>query len=113
MKDYLIGQLAKNVKVKTDTIRFYEKIGLMPKPLQSESGYRHYTTQDLKRIRFITRAKEMGFTLAEIKDLLAIKISSKDTCDAVYTQAQKKIKIIHQRMSELKKMKRALDTLMN
>jgi Zn(II)-responsive transcriptional regulator len=112
MKDYHIGQLAKDVQVKTDTIRFYEKIGLMPKPLHTQSGYRHYTLEDLKRLRFIIRAKDMGFTLAEIKELLAIKISSKDTCEAVYIQSQNKIKIINQKMSELKKMKRALGQLM-
>lgn len=112
MKEYYIGQLAKGVQVKTDTIRFYEKIGLMPNPLYTQSGYRHYGSEDLRRLRFIIRAKEMGFTLAEIKELLAIKISSKDTCEAVYAQAQNKIKIINQKMSELKKMKKALDKLM-
>lgn len=112
MKEYYIGQLAKETQVKTDTIRFYEKIGLMPKPLHTQSGYRHYGSEDLRRLRFIIRAKEMGFTLAEIKELLAIKISSKDTCEAVYAQAQNKIKIINQKMSELKKMKKALDKLM-
>jgi DNA-binding transcriptional MerR regulator len=84
----------------------------MPKPLHTQSGYRHYTSEDLKRLHFIIRAKEMGFTLAEIKDLLAMKISSKDTCEAVYAQAQNKIKIINQKISELKKMKNALDKLM-
>ena len=72
MKEYHIGQLAKEVQVKTDTIRFYEKIGLMPKPFHTQSGYRQYVSEDLKRLRFIIRAKEMGFTLAEVKGLLAI-----------------------------------------
>lgn len=112
MKDYQIGGLAKEVQVKTDTIRFYEKIGLMPKPLHTESGYRHYKDEDLKRLRFIVRAKGMGFTLAEIKDLLAIKVSSKEKCDAVYAESQHKIKTIDQKMSELKKMKMALSKLM-
>ena len=111
MKDYHIGQLAKEAQVKTDTIRFYEKIGLMPKPLHTQSGYRHYVSEDIKRLKFIIRAKEMGFTLAEIKGLLAIKISSNNTCDAVYVQSQNKIKNINQKISELKKMKKALDKL--
>lgn len=112
MKEYHIGQLAKEVGVKTDTIRFYEKIGLLPKPLHTQSGYRQYASEDLKRLRFIIRAKEMGFTLVEIKGLLAIRISSTDTCEAVYEQSQNKIKIINQKMSELEKMKMALNKLM-
>ena len=112
MKDFQIGKLAKEAQVKTDTIRFYEKIGLMPKPAQSESGYRHYAIDDLKRLRFIIRAKGMGFTLAEIKELLAIKLSSKNKCEAVYTESQHKIKIIDQKLNELKKMKTALGKLM-
>ena len=112
MREYHIGQLAKEVQVKTDTIRFYEKIGLLPKPLQTQSGYRQYVSEDLKRLRFIIRAKEMGFTLAEVKGLLEIKISSTDTCEAVYKKSQNKIKIINQKMSELEKMKNALDKLM-
>jgi Zn(II)-responsive transcriptional regulator len=112
MKDYQIGGLAKEVKVKTDTIRFYEKIGLMPKPYHTESGYRHYRSEDLKRLRFIVRAKGMGFTLAEIKELLAIKISSQDKCDAVYAESQHKINTIDQKISELQKMKTALAKLM-
>lgn len=112
MREYHIGQLAKEAQVKTDTIRFYEKIGLMPKPLYTEGGYRHYAVEDLKRLKFIIRAKEMGFTLAETKELLAIKISSKNTCEAVYEQSQSKITIINQKINELKKMKMALEQLM-
>lgn len=112
MREYHIGQLAKEAQVKTDTIRFYEKVGLMPKPLYTEGGYRHYAMEDLKRLKFIIRAKEMGFTLAEVKELLAIKISSKDTCEAVYAQSRSKIKAINQKINELKKMQKALEQLM-
>lgn len=112
MQVYHIGQLAKDAQIKTDSIRFYEKIGLMPKPVYTQNGYRHYTENDLKRLRFIIRAKKIGFKLIEIKGLLAIELSSKDTCETVYVQAQNKIKIINQRMSELKKTKEALDKLM-
>ncbi|MBN9413633.1 MAG: heavy metal-responsive transcriptional regulator [Candidatus Paracaedimonas acanthamoebae] len=110
--EYYIGQLAREIQVKTDTIRFYEKIGLMPKPLQSLNGYRYYSSEDLKRLKFIVRAKEMGFTLAEIKGLLNIKLSSEDTCDAVYAKSHHKIKLIDQKISELKKVKIALGKLM-
>lgn len=112
MREYHIGQLAREAQVKTDTIRFYEKIGLMPKPLHTKSGYRHYTREDYTRLRFIIRAKNIGFTLAEVKELLTIKVSSKNTCKAVYAQAQNKIKMVNQKMSELKKMKLALNKLM-
>lgn len=112
MNEYQIGQLAKKVRVKTDTIRFYEKIGLLPKPFQTQSGYRQYVPEDLKRLRFIIRAKEIGFTLAEIKGLLAIKVSSTNTCEAVYEQSQNKINLIDQKIRDLEKIKMALDKLM-
>ena len=66
------SELAKKAGVNKETIRFYEKKGLLLKPIRTESGYRQYTSKDVERIIFIKNAKELGFALVEIKELLAI-----------------------------------------
>jgi MerR family copper efflux transcriptional regulator len=66
MPTMTIGRLAKQAGVNIDTIRYYERNGLIPEPLRRASGYRQYGVGDLRRLRFILRAKDLGFTLAEI-----------------------------------------------
>lgn len=66
MKTFTIGQLAKQAKVNIETIRYYERRGLLPEPQRRASGYREYSTDDVIRLRFIKRAQELGFTLKEI-----------------------------------------------
>jgi MerR family copper efflux transcriptional regulator len=68
-----IGQLAKSAQVGIDTVRFYEKHGLLPKPQRKASGYRQYSVDDARRLVFIRRAKELGFTLADIGELLKLR----------------------------------------
>ncbi|MHB2165210.1 Zn(2+)-responsive transcriptional regulator, partial [Proteus mirabilis] len=78
---YRIGQIAKLSNVTKDTIRFYEKQGLMEHDRRTEGGYRLYTEQDLQRLRFIRYAKELGFTLDAITELLSIRVdTSHHTC---------------------------------
>src|SRR5215469_3080728 len=66
------GELARNAGVNLQTIRFYERQGLLPKPLRTASGYRSYQENDLERVRFIKRNQQLGFTLAEIKQLMRL-----------------------------------------
>jgi MerR family mercuric resistance operon transcriptional regulator len=68
---HTIGRLADEVGVSIDTVRFYERRGLLPEPARTAGGYRAYTAEDTWRLRFILRAKDLGFTLREIADLLA------------------------------------------
>lgn len=74
MNMYKIGQIARLADVTPDTIRFYEKQGLMGHKLRTEGGYRLYTDQDLQRLRFIRYAKQLGFTLEAITELLSIRV---------------------------------------
>ncbi|CAA2930271.1 HTH-type transcriptional regulator ZntR [Arsenophonus endosymbiont of Bemisia tabaci Q2] len=83
---YHIGKLAKLADVKTDTIRFYEKQGLMEPPNRTESDYRLYSKKDLQRLRFIRYAKQLGFTLESISELLSIRI---DPLPIILARSQK------------------------
>ncbi len=105
------GQLAAQAKVNVETIRFYERKGLLPPPQRSAGGYRQYSENDLKRLQFILTAKRHGFTLEEIKELLELRVSPSSTCAQVQRKAQEKIRIIDDKLRELRRMKNALKIL--
>jgi len=106
-----IGQLAKKTEVNVETIRFYERRGLMPKPLRRESGYRQYSDDDIARVRFIRRAKELGFSLKEILELLSLRVDPDTTCGDIKRRAETKIADIDQKIRTLQGMKKALAKL--
>ena len=83
METLTIGQLARQAEVNVETLRYYERRGLIPEPPRKESGYRQYPPDDLARIRFIKHAKELGFTLKEILDLLTLRVDPETSCDDV------------------------------
>ncbi|MCF8242534.1 MAG: Zn(2+)-responsive transcriptional regulator [Melioribacteraceae bacterium] len=113
MKEYQVGEIAKSVGVNVETLRYYEKIKLMPKPKRKESRYRVYDDTDLKRLKFIVRAKELGFTLKEIKELLNLKIESSATCGDVKHLAEHKLTDIENRIKDLMNMKKVLTKLVH
>jgi len=80
MESMTIGKLAKRAGVGVETIRFYERKGLLPEPPRRYSGYREYPESAIDRVRFIRRAKELGFTLKEIGELLELRIRPGTTC---------------------------------
>lgn len=94
-----------------ETIRFYEREGLLPKPARSASGYRMYPDDAVERVRFIRRAKDLGFTLEEIGELLALKVSHGKSCLSVRERALAKVTDIDRKMSDLRRMRKALSTL--
>ncbi|NOZ61888.1 MAG: MerR family transcriptional regulator [Calditrichaeota bacterium] len=108
METFTVGQLAQRAGVNVETVRFYEKRGLMPKPKRTKSGYRQYTVSDVSRILFIKRAKELGFTLKEIDELFSLKIDAETTCGDVKHLAQHKIEIVDQKIQDLRKIKKKL-----
>lgn len=109
---YRIGEIAKRCDVSTDTIRFYEKSGLLSKPTRSESGYRLYNGKDEAKIRFIIRAKRTGFTLQEISELLSIRVDPQQhTCGEVKTIADHKIVELEERINELRMFQASLQAL--
>jgi len=94
--------------VNVETIRYYERRGLIPKPPRSSSGYRLYPQEAVTRIRFIKRAKELGFSLKEISELLSLRVEPNTTCGDIRRRAEAKIVDIEGRIETLQRMKRAL-----
>jgi MerR family mercuric resistance operon transcriptional regulator len=92
-------------------MRFYERAGLLPKPMRTASNYRLYPDEAVTRIRFIRRAQQLGFTLKEIKDLLELRVSRRRSCAEVRSHAEAKITDIEARMRSLRQMSRALRRL--
>lgn len=106
-----IGQVAKQASVGVETIRFYEREGLIEEPARRASGYRQYDTEVVRRVRFIRHAKELGFTLREIKELLELRVEPDCHCGEVLELAQAKIADIEQRIEALLRMKQTLSKL--
>lgn len=99
---YRIGELAKQCEVRTDTLRFYEKHGLLAPSSRSDSGYRLYNEKDAERLRFILRAKAVGFTLAEIIELLSIELDKSNwACADVKGLVDVKLTQVNEKISEL------------
>lgn len=107
------GELAKQAGVNVETLRFYEREGLLAEPPRRASGYREYPPDTVQRIRFVQRAKELGFTLREIKGLLELRVDPYTTCAEVKSRAAEKIADVKQKISDLKSIERALDKLIN
>jgi MerR family Zn(II)-responsive transcriptional regulator of zntA len=113
MASYLrIGELAKQAGVSVETLRFYEKQGLLKTPHRSESGYRLYDQQTLKQVSFILRAKAVGFSLKDIADLLALEVNrEQETCESVKSFAEAKLTEIENKLAELMRMRDALQQI--
>jgi MerR family mercuric resistance operon transcriptional regulator len=106
-----IGQVARQTGVSVETIRFYEKEGLIDEPERNPSGYRQYPAETIKRVLFIQRAKEIGFTLKEIHDLLSLQEKPEACCGDVLSKAESKMVEIEAKINELQRMKNALAKL--
>ena len=106
-----IGELAERGEVNLQTIRYYEREGLLPEPPRLSSGYRVYPDSAVRRVRFIKRAQEIGFSLAEIRELLALRIDAHRESAEVRGLAQAKIADIEGKIRTLKAMKTALHRL--
>jgi MerR family mercuric resistance operon transcriptional regulator len=111
MKALSIGQVACQTGVGVETVRYYERRGLLEKPPRKGSGYRQYPPEAVLRLRFIKKAKEVGFSLKEIKELLSLRLDATATCEDVKGRAEAKILDIEQKIQGLQKMKQALTDL--
>ena len=108
MADVTIGRFAEQSGVGVETIRFYERKGLIPQPHRPPSGYRRYDDQTGDRIRFIQQAQELGFTLGEIKQLLSLRVDPRTSCADVRAKAEEKIADIDGKLATLRRMRGAL-----
>lgn len=112
MENLTTGQLAERAGVNVQTVRFYERRGLLPEPPRSPAGYRLYRRRDLQRLRFIRRAQTLGFRLAEIEELLDLRVREDGSCGAVQARAEAAIARIDEQVEQLARMHGALTSLL-
>ena len=106
-----IGQLARQAGVPIDTIRYYERERVLPLPLRGANGFRRYGPEDARRLNFVRRAKDLGFTLDEIRGLLALSDTRHADMASVRDAATEKLGLIRQRITELERVRDALEEL--
>jgi len=111
MKALHTSQLARLAGVNRETIRFYERKGLLPEPKRTSGGYRLYSNADLDRLVFIRNAQQLGFTLQEVKELLAIADGHISGCAEVKQLAQKKVEFINAQIKNLSRLRKVLNEL--
>jgi len=107
---FKIGQVATRARVNKETVRYYEKRGLIPAPDRRRSGYRIFTQRHIDQIKFIKRAQQLGFTLSEIKELLELRMGEDTTCSEVKSEAQEKYRDV---ISKIEDLQRIRDTLLD
>ncbi|MBI3665384.1 MAG: MerR family DNA-binding protein [Acidobacteria bacterium] len=111
MEQLTIGALARQGGVNLETVRYYERQGLLPRPPRTPSGYRVFPQEAVRRIHFIKRAQQLGFSLKEIKELLGLRVNPRSTCADVRKRAEGKIAGIDEKLRSLTAMKKALEKL--
>ena len=113
MERLTIGHLAQLGGVNLETIRYYERRGLLPKPARTAAGYRQFAHEAARRLRFIKRAQELGFSLDEIRELLALGSQPRQNRATIRVRAQEKIEDINRKIGALTAMKNTLHELVN
>ena len=111
MNGFTIGTVAQQAGVNIETLRYYERKGIVPKPPRTSSNYRLYSEETVRRVRFVKRAQELGFSLREIKELLALGATRGAKCQDVRRQALHKIEEIDEKIRALEAMKDVLRKL--
>lgn len=106
-----IGEVAGAAGVNVPTVRYYERRGIISEPPRTRSGYRQYDADVVDRIRFIRRAQDLGFTLEEIQDLLALRVDDPAACSSVEDVAHDKLSSVEAKIGELERLREALRSL--
>lgn len=107
------GKLAKRAGCHLETVRYYETIGLLLPPERSQGGHRLYKTEDQRRLRFIMRGRELGFSIDELRSLLSLVDSKSYTCGEVHKLSTDHLESIKQKISDLKRLQRTLVKISN
>jgi len=110
-EEFLIGEIARRTGANIETIRYYERIEVMPRPKRSEAGHRLYNEPQLNRLTFIKRSRELGFSLKEVRVLLALIDNGKMTCREVHTLTIEHLKEVKSKIADLRKLELTLDML--
>lgn len=105
------GEIAEKAGVNPETLRYYERKELIPEPRRSDGGFRLYDENYVDRLRFIQRAKDLGFTLTEIKGLLDLRVDEKATCRDVRARAEDKVAEVEEKIRDLQRIQKALTRL--
>ncbi len=108
-----IGALSKRTGCNVETIRFYERIGIMPKPARTQGGHRVYTQDHLKRLTFVRRSRELGFTLDQVRNLLSLVDSDDYTCDEVKEMTLEHMGDVRHKIADLRKLERVLNDMVS
>jgi MerR family copper efflux transcriptional regulator len=113
MHSFTIGQVARQAGVGIDTVRYYERNHLLPEAQSRLSGYREYGQDDVRRLRFIRRAKELGFTLTEIRELLTLATDRERGVRGVKARAETRLAEVERRIGELQQVRKGLKHLID
>lgn len=111
VKDLLIGEISRRTGVNIETVRYYERIEVMPRPKRSEGGQRLYNESQLNRLAFIKRSRDLGFSLKEVRTLLRLIDSGEMTCSEVHALTIEHLTGVRNKIADLKKLERALNDL--
>lgn len=106
-----IGTVARECGISIDTIRYYEREGLLPPPQRRPSGYREYDRHALDRLRFIRRAKDLGFSLEDIRELLSLSVDRQHGVKGVKQRAEHRLELVEQRLAQLQRVREGLNEL--
>lgn len=110
-KEYTRGQLAKKTGCNLETIRYYEKEKLLPLPRRTQTGYRLYGSEDVKRLNFIRRCRELGFTISEIRELLSLVDGHNYTCADISAITKTHVEDVKRKISDLRKILKPLQEM--
>jgi MerR family mercuric resistance operon transcriptional regulator len=113
LEQFSIGQLAKKARCKVETVHYYEKSGLMPEPPRTEGGHRIYALSHIKRLNFIRRSRELGFSIRQIKELLTFIDEPNHYCGEVKAMAMLQAREVQQKINDLQRLKMALNDMVS
>lgn len=111
MEDLSTGEVARRADVHVETVRYYERRGIVPSPRRSGSNRRRYPAETVTQVRFVKRAQNLGFSLAEVTELLGLRANRDASCDEVLNQARSKLREVDEKIRALSAMRRALKQL--
>lgn len=112
-QNFSIGDLAKATDTKVETIRYYERIGLLPEPERTAGNYRSYSAAHLGRLSFIRRARDLGFSIEQVRDLLGLSDQRDRPCEAVDVIAREHLAEVDRKIRDLQALRRELDSIIS
>ncbi|MDI3470347.1 MAG: Heavy metal resistance transcriptional regulator HmrR [Pseudolabrys sp.] len=113
MDGFRIGDLSKATSTKVETIRYYERIGLLPAPMRTAGNYRSYSNAHFGRLSFIRRARDLGFSIEQVRELLGLSDQRDRSCEAVDAIAREHLAEVERKIADLQALRRELSTIID